>query len=809
MSLTGKVWSWPDRDPLQANKLAAELNLSAALTQLLINREITNCNQARAFLSPSRSSLHSPWLMLGMKQAVERLKQALRQKERIVIHGDYDADGIAATAILVETLSMLGGDVDYYLPSRFAEGYGLHIEALKSFHESGFSLALTVDCGINAVDEVAYASSIGLDMIITDHHLPLSVPCEAIAVVNPLQQDCLYPFKALSGAGIAFKLAQALMEDAGYPFPEELLDLAALGTAADVVPLIDENRVILSSGLEVLRSLQRIGFKALVETVSLDQARINSRALAFIVAPSVNAAGRMGEALPAAQLLLEKDIDKAGKLAVHLHQANLMRRTTEQKIYVEAENKASELLSRDDKKTLVLAGEGWHHGVIGIVASRLVEKFNRPAALIALEDGEGRGSARSIPGFDITAALADSAFLLEQFGGHEQAAGFTIKEFNIEKLADNMEAYSTGNLPGNIFQRSLKLEVELEDPEINLELATELEQLEPHGMANPAPLLGSKRWQIQSWRLVGSDKRHLKLNLIKGNRSLEAIFFSGASTEAKLEQGRLVDLAFKLKKGNFRGKDRLEVELRDLSYSDTFALDQVSVIDRRGSGERFAILQRILKAGDKRPLVFVSTRARLKKIENCIGKDQDLFFVTGAAAAVNNSLPADFRTIIFYDLPLYDETLKLLFEQKVGRHCLTCHLLYDNSDLRRNGLLLDHSLPTAEQLRKVVKALSEAEHLSVDSSSMAFILEKTLSFKPAASFYERSRMILTEIGALTNNRFDSACLGMTLSWTDQLEGSSTFKATQKLRNSCEELQKLLLSDDMENITSFFKKLTRS
>ncbi len=807
MSLTGKVWIWPDHDPDPAGKLAAELNLSAALAQLLINREITNCSQARTFLSPNKGGLHSPWLLLGMKQAVERLTKALRQKERIIIHGDYDADGIAATAILVETLHMLGGDVDYYLPSRFAEGYGLHIEAIKNFHKSGFSLVLTVDCGINAVDEVAYASKIGLDMIITDHHQPLAVPCEAIAVVNPLQQDCLYPFKALSGAGIALKMAQALMEDAGYPFPEELLDLAALGTAADVVPLVDENRVILSSGLEILRSLQRTGFKALVETVSLDQARINSWALAFIIAPSVNAAGRMGEALPAAQLLLENDIDKARELAIHLHQANLMRRTTEQKIFVEAEEKASELLSRDDKKALVLAGEGWHHGVIGIVASRLVERFNRPVALVALEEGEGRGSARSIPGFDITAALADSSFLLEQFGGHEQAAGFTVKEFNIGKLAENIEAYSTSNLPGDIFKANLKLEVELEDPEINLELATELEQLEPYGMANPAPLLGSKRWQIQSWRLVGSDKRHLKLILKKGDRCLEPIFFSGASTEAMLEQGRLVDLAFKLKKGNFRGKDTLEVELRDLSYSDTCSIDQVSIIDRRGSGERCKILQRILRSDNKRPLVYISTLARLKKLESSIGKDQNLYFVTGAANSRKNSLPAAFRTIVFYDLPFHDEILKLLFKQKGDPQCLTCHLLYDSSDLRRNNLLLDHSLPTAEQLEQVVITLSEKEQHDVDNGSLATHLEEILGFKPAASYYDRTLKILTESGILKDNRLVLDQYWVKRPLPGRFEQSVTFQAAKELRNSCDSLQKLLLDDNLEEIASFFKKLT--
>jgi len=332
MSFSGKEWIWPDHNHDQVMEFARNLQVPPALARLLIKRGIIDQTEARAFLSPAPEQLHSPWLMLGMEQSVARICEAIEKNQQIMIHGDYDADGISATVILVEAIRALGGQVDYFLPNRFEEGYGLHIEPLVQFKAAGVSLVVTVDCGINAVKEVAYASEIGLDLIVTDHHQPRDPLQEAVAVINPLQEKCPYPFKDLSGAGIAFKLAVALMEKNRAPFPFALLDMAALGTTADVVPLLGENRAIVSEGLDVLRGLGRVGFKALVEAVGLEKNRISSTSLAYILAPSVNAAGRMGAALPAAQLMLEKDELVAAELAGNLHRSNLQRRSTEKNI---------------------------------------------------------------------------------------------------------------------------------------------------------------------------------------------------------------------------------------------------------------------------------------------------------------------------------------------------------------------------------------------------------------------------------------------------------------------------------------------
>jgi single-stranded-DNA-specific exonuclease RecJ len=808
MSLSGKQWIWPDHDRNPANDLAEKLEMPGALARLLFNRGITDPGQARKFLFPSTDQLHSPWLMLGMKEAVERLLAALENNEKIIIHGDYDADGIAATVILVETIRLLGGEVEYYLPSRFAEGYGLHIEPLKRFKEAGFSLAVTVDCGINAVDEAAHAAKIGLDLIVTDHHQPLERLNGTIAVINPLQEECPYPFKDLSGAGIAFKLSAALMEKSGLAFPSHLLDLAALGTAADVVPLLDENRVIVSAGLDLIRSLKRVGFRALVETVGLATARINSRSLSFILAPSINAAGRMGEALPAAQLLLEKEMPAALELAGSLHQINQLRRSTEQKILAEAEEAAQAMLETAEQRVITLAGDNWHHGVIGIVSSRLVERFNRPVALIALEDGEGRGSARSVPGFDITAALAESSLCLDRFGGHEQAAGFTVKPELIEELRAGLNSYAERNHGRDQFDSSLNIEAELDASEIEQSLVTLLNRFQPFGMANQAPLFGSRGWEILSWRLVGADKKHLKLNVRKEGRELSPIVFSGAHLEEQLEKGRPLDLAFCLKNGFFRDEQTIDVEVKDLKYSDTLNCGHIDLHDRRGCRDRPGSLQKILDNNEDRAVIFVSTAARVKKIkENCRGVER-CEFITGGSGSDNLKFAENAGLLILYDLPLHSGILAPIIKQSSAEHSLAVYLLYSSDDLMRNQVLIDHSLPAKEQLEAVVSALIEAG-ASGDEFRFPGSIQKNLGLKLSSGFWERVERILNEAGFLSEGRYMPGSEKQIESFSRQIDLSPSFAEVAKLRDSCKQFQKLLLAAPLDNIASLLHDLTRS
>lgn len=804
MSLSGKKWIWPDQDHNSFFTFTRDLKYPPALARLLINRGIKDPEQARAFLAPSIDQFHPPWDMLGMKEAVDRLLIAIKKNETIVIHGDYDADGISATVILVEVLRQLGGKVDYYLPSRFEEGYGLHLEPLKEFKEAGCSLVVTVDCGINAVDEIAHAAKLGLDLIITDHHQPMEHLSGALAVINPLQEACEYPFKELSGAGIAFKLASALMEETGSAFPDYLLDLAALGTAADAVPLLGENRVIVASGLEVLRNLQRVGFKALAEAVSLDETRINSTTLSFILAPSINAAGRMGAALPAARLLLEKDIEKASQLAGHLYRANQSRRSTEQAILKEAEA-AAEQLSTADNKVLTLARENWHHGVIGIVASRLVERFNRPVALIAIENGEGRGSARSIPGFDITAALADSSDLLEKFGGHEQAAGFTVQADHIDELREKLNRYARKKIDESRLNACLYIEVELEEKEIDFNLTSELEDLQPHGTGNPEPLFGSRSWEIISWRLVGNDQKHLKLNVRKDARTLNPIVFSGAPLAAQLEKGRRVDLAFKMKNGNFRGRKTLDLEVKDLCYSDRAAIGALELTDYRGSKNRAGLLEEILEREKTDTVLFVAAQSRAEKIMNSITFDNLPFIITSGAMNGESELPVNPEILVLYDLPLHGSILKTTLRQGLNRNKLRVYLLYNRADLRQNLLLTEISLPSKENLLKIKTVLEETAKTGIDPDFPGQA-EKALGFKPAGSFWTRAESIFSEAGLLKNGRFSNEQLELSSSWPGCLDSSPTYLATRELLESCQQFQHLFLEGTPVEITAYLHNL---
>ncbi len=805
MSLSGKQWVWSEHDSDLVEKLNKNLGFSPALARLLVNRGITNPVQARAFLCPSLDQFHSPWDMAGMESAVNRLLQSLQGNELIVIHGDYDADGIAASAILVEALRGLGAKVEYYLPSRFGEGYGLHMEALKKFREQGASLVVTVDCGINSVGEVEWASGNDLDIIVTDHHQPLEKLNGAVAVLNPLQEHCPYPFKEMSGAGIAFKLVSALMEKVGEPFPEHLLDLAALGTTADVVPLLGENRVIVHYGLETLRRMRRIGFKALAEAVNLDEQRISSTTLSFALAPAINAAGRMGEAQPAAELLLENDLSRAKSLAESLHRANQLRRTTEQKILLEAEEAAIKMMSEDNQKIITLAGHDWHHGVIGIVASRLVEKYSRPFCLVALEGEEGRGSARSISGFDITAALAECASILEKFGGHEQAAGFTVRADRVEALRDGLNRYARVNLDDGDLKPRLFIEAELDDSEIHFDFTNRLEQLQPYGTANPTPLFASRNWEIQSWRLVGADQKHLKLQLKKQNRSLDPIVFSGSFLAPKLEKGRRVDLALKLKNGFFRDQKTLEAEVKDLCYNDSCKSGSLEVIDQRGCKDRLAMAGEILDRNGKSSIVFTSTLSRADKIKkSCFLQASPNFITSGSVNDKDNQSSAT-GPVILYDLPLYEGIMEHVFNRACKERPLTVYLFYNREDLTRNRRLLDFSLPSPEILEKIIPVLNDFPEL-FSGRELPGPVADIIGFKPAPSFWERAENILTEIG-LTENAASQECrVEVKENWPSCLETSSTYRSTKALREQCERFQEYMLEAAPEEIASYLAGL---
>ncbi len=809
MNLTDLLWIWPAEQQARVRSLAREAEISPALARLLINRGINDAGKARAFLYPNLDDLYSPNLMCGMREAVARIQEALQGGEKITVHGDYDADGITATVILVEALETLGGTVGYYLPSRFDEGYGLHREPLKRFKEEGTGLVITVDCGINALPEVSFAADIGLDLIISDHHQQLVKLPESVTVVNPLQDGCAYPFKELSGAGIAFKLACALFEAYKQPFPEALLDLAALGTAADVVPLIDENRIIVAAGLAVMSKLERVGLRALAEAVSLDQSKINSTALSFILAPAINAAGRMGEADPAARLLLEKEPAAAQRMAKHLYQLNQQRRSLEQDILKEATAEATAQLARADQAVLTLASDRWHHGVIGIVASRLAEKFKRPVALIALEDDEGRGSARSVAGFDITAALAAQSGLLIRFGGHEQAAGFTVKRDNVSALREAINDYACQHEELCKLKPKLELEAELSEAEINDHLTATLEQLEPYGQNNPEPLFGSRQWQVLNWRLVGADKRHLKLDVKRGKATFSPILFSGAAVEPELEKGRQIDLAFRLKDGQFRGDKTLDLILKAFRYADCFQTEKMELIDSRDCVDRESRLKQLLSAAEQRQAkttVFCITKDRAEQIKSMVNNYSQVQIVSGGAlnGTAESETAAD--QLIFYDLPISEEQVSLLVDSNGLSNYLKVHLLYGCEDLAVNQKMLDMSLPSTKQLEAIWEALTAALG-SGDAGDLSRIKADLFPHQTLPRFWEKAELILTECGLLQQGHLTAPAGKGRSKLPEQCSLSRIYSETQSLRAASEDLQQLMLKGSLEAIAATFHNLS--
>lgn len=805
MSLSQKRWRDPAPAPVEETAaLAKALDILPATARILFNRGIEDAASGREFLHPSLEQLPSPWLMKGMERAVARIGTALEKGEKIVVYGDYDVDGITAAALLIETLRQLGAAADFYLPSRFREGYGLHREALEEISAAGGDLVITVDCGMNAAAEGACARSLGLDLIITDHHQPLEETGAAV-ILNPLQEGCRYPFKDLAGVGIAFKLAAALLERAGGPFPEHLLELAALGTVADLVPLRGENRVLTACGIERMRRSPRPGLQALAEAGGVEPEQIDSYVLAFILAPPLNAAGRLGEADPALHLLLEQNEAEAGRLASALHQTNRQRRDTGARILQEAEAALTADRRGAGEHIITLAGADWPHGVIGIVASRLAERFYRPVVLIGLDGAEGRGSARSIPGFNITAALDSCAPLLDRFGGHEQAAGLTIKAAHIDELREQLNRYAAPRLQPEQLSPLIEIDAALTPPEIGLGLARELTLLEPFGRGNPRPLFCSRGWELHSWRLVGAERSHLKLELARGGHRAAPIFFSAAALEPSLERDRPLDLVFTLREGRFNDRPVLDMVLQDLRRGESAADGRVAVIDRRGERNRLAALKQILSAGGDAPaIIFTGTKRRQAALEQQLPASPTLAFLSSGRDNYERGLaapPEGWRQLILYDLPLSGKMLEPFFKSCPGGGTVKIHLLYSEADGKRNDLLLGAALPSRSALETLYRAWAEAA--AAGESEFPGKLPEKLALPGGKNFWERSRKIFAEAGLA---RGGAPLPPKDFSNLEQLfDSSPLFRAAQERREGCLRYQEYLLESSPEELAVFWEK----
>ena len=546
------------------------------LRQLLFNRGYATDADARSFLRGQTNFIPDPFLLTGMELAVARIRQAIEAQESIAVYGDYDVDGVTATALLVQTLMFLGGLVEPKIPNRFEEGYGLNSESLTSLKEKGVSLVISVDCGIRSPLEAQHAREIGLDLIISDHHQPAEgeLPC-AVAVINPKQASDPYPDKDLAGVGVAFKIAQALMADESWvksrvgsfefkvtpeEFLENCLDLVALGTVADLAPLVGENRFLVRKGLKKIHTTSRQGLYSLANVADLAIGKTTASNIGFILGPRLNAAGRLESALAAYELLTTQDVFRAGELAQQLNVQNRQRQEITRKIQEEAETIA---LAVDPKCSLLFAVHpSFNSGVVGLAAARLVEMYYRPAIVGQISDGTTRCSCRSIPEFHITQALDQCKDLLVRHGGHAAAAGFTVLNENLPLLEERLKAIVASQLDGLDLRQTLTADIEVSLSDLTSELLKHLEYFQPSGYGNPEAVFISRNVRIVNSRAVGAEGRHLKLVVTDGKLTIDAIGFRLGELQKELSPR--VDLLYTFESNEFNGRSSLQLNLKDI-----------------------------------------------------------------------------------------------------------------------------------------------------------------------------------------------------------------------------------------------------
>ena len=578
-----KYKQWVVTPPCPAVKeQLTRAGLDPLLAGVLAARGITDVRQACSLLTPAEESMPAPELMRDMDKAVARIRLALAQGERIAVYGDYDVDGITATCLLKQHLLSLGGNIVSYIPDRLEEGYGLNYEAIDYLSTLNVALIITVDCGITAVDEVSYAKNKGIDVVITDHHACKEVLPPAAAVVDPHRSDCPYPFKGLAGVGVALKLALALT-----PEPERaevfdrLCDLAAVGTVADVMPMTGENRAIVSAGLAYLNPPRRLGFSSLIRYAGLEEKTISAVSVGYTLAPRINASGRMGQARLALELLLTHDPARADELAEALCTLNRERQLIESEIFTGCVRNLEE---HPQPNAILLANDCWHQGVVGIVASRLAEKFACPAFMVCLDHGMGKGSCRSWGGVNLFALLQECAPLLESFGGHALAAGFTVREENIPALAAALQEKVSTLSQGQELPSVLQIDAVVTPEELTEQGVLALDQLEPCGAGNPRPVFVLNGAQIHSMTQVGRG-RHLKMRLESRGNFLDSIFFSADGAQLGLFPGGRVDVAFYPQINEFRGVRNVQLQVVDLRCAPTRAQMEQSIYDKYRQGE--------------------------------------------------------------------------------------------------------------------------------------------------------------------------------------------------------------------------------
>lgn len=558
-----KKWEYYEKDEDEVKKIQEEFNLSRLLSTIIVNKGLKTKQEIEVFLNPTRKDFHDPYLMPDMEIAVKRIIQAIENKEKVIIYGDYDVDGITSITVLKKFLADRGLEVDSYIPNRLDEGYGLNKVAIDKIVSEKYQLMITVDCGISGIEEIDYANSLGLETIVTDHHEPAETLPKALAVVDAKRKDNKYPFNQLAGVGVVFKLIQAISQVYNLDEKEYLkyLDIVCVGTISDIVPLVDENRVITKLGLKLVEVTRNVGLKALLNSTGYK--KIDSSAISFGVAPRINACGRMGHEQDALQLFLTENIVEANNISKKLNDYNKERQDIERRIFGEVLNKIEK--DEKDKPCIIVGDENWHHGVIGIVSSKVTEMYYKPSILICFEGDEGKGSGRSIPGFDLHEALSKCDKYIDRFGGHSMAIGISVAKENFAKFKDDFEKYVNDTDISELVP-IIKVDEEINSKDLSIDIVNELGMLEPFGEANKMPIFMYKNLKINSIRAL-SEGKHIKLTLKDENLVIDAIGFNMGYLSDEYLLGDKVDIIGNLEINRFNGRESVQFNLKDMRRS--------------------------------------------------------------------------------------------------------------------------------------------------------------------------------------------------------------------------------------------------
>lgn len=557
-----KQWEVYNADESLVKKVAKEFYISELVARILVHKGLESKEDINTFLHPTRKDFHDPFLMPDMEKAVDRIVKAIQNKEKTIVYGDYDVDGITSSTVLKRYLADRNLDVDIYIPNRINEGYGLNENAVRKIAKEGYTLMITVDCGITGDKEVEIAKSLGVDVIITDHHEPLEKIPDAIAVVDTKRKDNKYPFRGLAGVGVAFKTIQAISIKLGLPEKTYLkyLDIVSIGTISDIVPLEDENRVISKLGLMLVEKTRNLGLKILLDSVGYKQ--IDSATISFGVAPRINACGRMGNERVAVDLFLTDELDEARRLTNILNKYNQERQEVEKRISSEV----VELVTNSDEPCIVIGKENWHHGVIGIVASKITDMYCKPSILLCYEDGIARGSGRSIKGFDLHEALEKCSEHIDQFGGHSMAVGLTLKEEYVDEFKKQIEEYAKDKKIEEIIP-VIQIDQKVELKDISIKDIKDFKFLEPFGEANNVPMFQINNLKIEAIRTV-TEGKHIKMFLKDdNNKGINVIGFNMGHIADEYKIGTRVDVVGNLEINNYKGMDNIQIRLKDIRHT--------------------------------------------------------------------------------------------------------------------------------------------------------------------------------------------------------------------------------------------------